>query len=88
MRLKLDSHRLLVVAALLALPALGLMALSVLVPRPAPVMLAMSVAQGLGALAFLLYLAVVLRTMRRNAQLNPKSQPPQSTPEQESAGDA
>ncbi len=71
---KLSSDRLLLVAIAFALPALGLMALSIFVPRPAPVMLAMSVAQGLGGLSFLLYVVVIVRTMRSTEA------PPQQKP--------
>lgn len=62
------------VAAVLTLLALGLMVWSMLDPTPLPVMLAMSVAQGIGTLAFSLYgLAVIkdllrIRRARRDSQ--------------------
>ncbi len=62
------------VAAVLALAALGLMIAATLVPRPLPVILAMSVGQGLGVVAFLLYLDAVLAEMRRLRTLD--SRPP------------
>lgn len=48
------------VACWLALPALLLMAWSVLVPTVVPVLLGMSLGQGLGVIAFLCYLLAVL----------------------------
>lgn len=53
------------VAAVIALLALALMVVATFVPRPLPVILAMSVGQGLGVLAFLLYLSAVVSEMRR-----------------------
>jgi hypothetical protein len=52
-------------SAVLTLVALALMVWSVLQPTPLPVMLAMSVGQLLGTIAFALYLYVVLRDLRR-----------------------
>ena len=57
-------------SAFLTLLALALMVWSVLQPTPLPVMLSMSVGQGIGTLAFGLYGWVVLadlRRMRKNA---------------------
>lgn len=59
------SRRLLSISCLLTLVALALMVWSVLDPRPTPVMLAMSVAQGIGTLAFLLYAFVILNDLRK-----------------------
>ncbi|MGE0403530.1 MAG: hypothetical protein AB7T06_42890 [Kofleriaceae bacterium] len=59
------STLLLRVSAALTLVALGLMVWSMLVPTPMPVMLAMTAGQGLGTLAFLLYLFVVIQDFRR-----------------------
>lgn len=62
---------LLYVSAILTLIALALMVWSVLQPTPLPVMLSMSVGQGIGTLAFGLYGWVVLvdlRRLRRNAK--------------------
>jgi hypothetical protein len=53
-------------SALLTLIGLGLMAWSMLVPTPLPVMLAMTVGQGIGCTAFALYLYVVIRDLRRD----------------------
>lgn len=52
-------------AAVLTLGALALMVWSMLDPTPLPVMLAMSVAQGLGTLAFGLYGFAVYKDLRR-----------------------
>jgi hypothetical protein len=52
-------------AAVLTLVGLGLMVWSILVPTPLPVMLAMTVGQAVGTLAFALYLYVVVRELRR-----------------------
>ena len=49
---------------LLTLVALGLMASSLLVPRPIPVIFAMSVGQAIGTLAFALYLVVIIADLR------------------------
>lgn len=57
------------VSALLTLLALALMVWSVLQPTPLPVMLAMSVGQGLGTLAFALYGWVVFLDLRRIRRL-------------------
>jgi hypothetical protein len=61
----LTSARLLRVSAVLTIVALGLMVWSMLDPTPLPVMLAMSVGQALGTLAFALYGFVVLRDVMR-----------------------
>ncbi len=61
-------RRLLRFSAILTLIALALMVWSMLVPTPLPIMIAMSVGQGLGTLAFGLYGYVIvqdLRTFRR-----------------------
>ena len=52
------------VSAVLTLVGLALMVWSMLVPTPLPVMLAMTVGQGLGTIAFGLYLFVVVRELR------------------------
>lgn len=54
------SRRLLATAAILTLIGLGLMVWSMAEPTPMPVILAMSVGQGLGILAFVLFGVVVL----------------------------
>ncbi|HET9624310.1 MAG TPA: hypothetical protein VFP84_23220 [Kofleriaceae bacterium] len=53
------------IAAVLTLIGLGLMVWSMLVPTPLPVMLAMTVGQGIGSLAFAIYLFIVVRDVRR-----------------------
>jgi hypothetical protein len=52
-------------ACVAALVALTLVVWSILDPRPVPVVIAMSVAQGLGTLSLLAYLWVVLDDLRR-----------------------
>ena len=56
---------LLTISALLTLLGLGLMLWSMFVPTVLPVMLAMSVGQGLGTLAFLLYGYAIFLDVRR-----------------------
>lgn len=73
------------VSALLTLLALALMVWSVLQPTPLPVMLAMSVGQGIGTLAFALYGWVVFLDLRRIRRLareaeDAKAAPPASAP--------
>jgi hypothetical protein len=53
------------IAAVLTLIALALMVWSVLVPTPLPVMVAMTVGQGLGTAAFAIYGFVVYRDITR-----------------------
>lgn len=67
------TRGLLVTACILTLIALGLMAWSLLVPTVWPIMLAMTIAQGLGTLAFALYGYVVFRDMRRRMISQPAS---------------
>jgi hypothetical protein len=52
-------------SAVLTLIALGLMVWSMLQPTPLPVMLAMTAGQGLGTVAFVMYLFVVIQDFRR-----------------------
>jgi peptidoglycan/LPS O-acetylase OafA/YrhL len=52
-------------ACVLALLALGLMLWSLFDPRPPPVLIALSVGQGIGTLSFFLYLVVVAKDLRR-----------------------
>ena len=71
MKLKIPyvrSTKLLAVSGVLTLVALALMAWSMLVPTPLPVMLAMSVGQAIGTTAFALYIFVVIRDIRRDRQ--------------------
>jgi membrane protein implicated in regulation of membrane protease activity len=52
-------------SAVLTLFGLGFMVWSMLVPTPLPVMLAMTVGQGLGTAAFAIYAAIVIGEIRR-----------------------
>ena len=61
----MDLSKLLRASAALTLLALGLMVWSMVQPTPLPVMLAMSVGQGLGTLAFALYGYAVIADLRR-----------------------
>lgn len=73
------SSRLLHVACVLALFALALMVWSLLDPRPMPVILAMSVGQGLGTASLGAFVLVVLadfRRLRRAARARASSAPP------------
>lgn len=53
------------ISAVLTLLGLALMIWAILDPRATPVVIAMSVGQGLGTLAFAIYLGVVLADLRR-----------------------
>jgi hypothetical protein len=53
------------ISAVLTLIGLALMVWSMLQPTPLPVMLAMTVGQGVGTTAFGLYIYVVVRELRR-----------------------
>ncbi len=68
--------RLLQASAVVTLLALALMVWSMLQPTPLPVMLAMTVGQGLGTLALGAYLYVVIRDLRRNYVKRRTSQEP------------
>lgn len=63
-RLLADSQRLLRIAAVLTIVALALMVWSMADPTVWPLMIAMSVGQGLGTLSLVLYLFVVARDLR------------------------
>jgi hypothetical protein len=62
-RLLGDSERLVRVACVLGLVALPLMVWSLFDPRVWPVLIALSVGQGIGTLSFLLYLVAVARDL-------------------------
>lgn len=62
---KRSSSSWLRIAAVLTLLGLALMVWAIVDPRATPVMIAMSVGQGLGTLAFAIYLGVVLADLRR-----------------------
>jgi hypothetical protein len=69
MRIKIpESTTLLRLSVLLTLFGLVFMVWSLVMPTPMPVILAMSVGQGIGILAFGLYVFVVLRELRRQWQ--------------------
>jgi protein-S-isoprenylcysteine O-methyltransferase Ste14 len=53
------------IACVLALLALGLIVFSLLVPKPLPVIVAMSVAQAIGTLSLVMFLHVVSRDVWR-----------------------
>jgi hypothetical protein len=79
-KLHLRSTVALRISAVLTLVGLAMMAWSILQPTPLPVMLAMSLGQGIGSLAFGLYLYVVIRDLRefrrdrrRRSSLSPES---------------
>lgn len=54
------------VSGALTIVGLALMAWSMLVPTPLPVMLAMTVGQAVGTTAFAIYIFVVVRDLRRD----------------------
>ena len=58
-------------ACVMTLVALALMVWSILVPHVWPIMIAMSVAQGFGTLAFAMYGYVVFRDVRRRSIVEP-----------------
>ena len=62
-------RQILVTACAMCLFALALIVWSILAPSPLSVMVAMSVAQGIGTLSFLLYLWVVIADLRRSRVL-------------------
>lgn len=53
------SEKVLRIASVLAILGLGLMVWGVLDPRPLPVLMGLTIGQGIGTLSFLLYLIVV-----------------------------
>lgn len=65
MRLRITAGVGLRISAVLTLLALALMCWSLLVPTPLPVMVAMSVGQGLGTLAFAIFGLVVFKDITR-----------------------
>ena len=71
----IGPERLLRTAAVLTLLALALMVWSMLQPTPLPVMLAMSVGQGIGTLAFALYGYVVIADLRRARRARREGEP-------------
>jgi hypothetical protein len=67
------TRGLLLAACILTLVALALMMWSLFVPTVWPIMVAMSVAQGFGTIAFAIYGYVVFRDMRRRMVNKPKT---------------
>lgn len=63
--MKRAAMRWLRVSAVLTLIGLALMIWSIVDPRPTPVITAMTVGQGVGTAAFVIYLVVVLADLRR-----------------------
>ena len=59
--IRINSTRLLRLAAILALAGLGLMVWSLVDPRPIPIMAAMSVGQAVGTVSFVIFLVVVVQ---------------------------
>ena len=78
MKLRLPSNeRLVRVACVLALIALPLMVWSVFDPTVWPVLIALSVGQGIGTLSFVIFLVVVARDIHLKRKLGgPDSSPP------------
>ena len=77
-KLRLSSMTALRISAVLTLVGLAMMAWSMLEPTPLPVMLAMTVGQAIGCLAFGLYLYVVVRDIwraRRERAAEPRERP-------------
>ena len=70
------AERFLRLAAVLALAGLALMVWSMLDPRPAPVLVAMSIGQGLGMTSLLLSAVVVIADARRAARRADDEEPP------------
>lgn len=66
------------VASVLAMLGLGLMIWGVLDPRPLPVLVGLSVGQGIGTFSFLLYLLVVAADLRIKRRLAREEAPPSS----------
>lgn len=82
----LSSERLLRASAVLTLGALALMVWSLVRPTPLPIILAMSLGQLLGTIAFAIYLAVVVRDLRRARGGGDGARPGANAPTCERAG--
>jgi type III secretory pathway component EscT len=59
------TRQVVAISCVMCLVALALMVWSILAPTPLSVMIAMSVAQGIGTLSLLLYLWAVIADLRR-----------------------
>jgi MFS family permease len=66
-----DRRRVLAASCSLALVALGLMIWSLFDPRPIPVVVAMSVGQGIGTLSLISFLYVVVADWRLRTSAEP-----------------
>lgn len=74
-------RRLTRLAVVLALIGLGIMTYSIVVPRPVPIILAMSVGQLIGVLAFFFYvLAVIVDMLRGPPRDSIRTPPPDVEP--------
>ena len=73
--LAISSTAMLRASSVLTIVALGFMVWSLLDPTVLPVMLAMSVGQLFGTLAFALYLIVIVRDLRRERREKRKGAP-------------
>jgi hypothetical protein len=90
MKLRIPStERLLRVACILALVALPLMVWSLFDATVWPILIALSVGQGLGTLSFMLFLLAIARDLRLKRKLvaaaekeEPRSVPPPAEPAQ------
>lgn len=71
---RVEMTTLLRISAVLTILGLANMVWSLLVPTPMPVMLAMSAGQGLGILAFLLYIVAIVIDLRRDRRARRESQ--------------
>jgi hypothetical protein len=72
---RIPTTRLVQVSALLTLVGLAMMAWSMIEPTPLPVILAMSVGQAFGTLAFALYGIAIWRDVRRSRRARRDSAP-------------
>jgi len=79
-----NSMRLLRIAAILALVGLALIVWSLLDPRPIPIMVAMSVAQGLGTLSFVIFLVVLMQDAWRADRRRKREPEPEPAKEKDS----
>ena len=69
--MRLRSERLVRWAALLALVGVALTCLSLIVPKPIPLVIGMTVGQGIGTLSLALYLTAVIMDLVRARVLSP-----------------
>lgn len=64
-------------ACVFALVGLGLMSWSLFDPTPPPVLIALSIGQGLGLLSFLGFVLVVVRDYRQRVRPSPEDEGPE-----------